>query len=108
MPPNAMKVDRTTKWGNPFVVGKHGTRAECVDLFGKMLAGYICVSTGDPDKQIEYRKMVIRDRAELAGKDLACWCSLNAPCHADVLLQVKQSEQAADALTPSYHQESEQ
>ena len=25
MPPNTVKVDRTTKWGNPFIVGKHGT-----------------------------------------------------------------------------------
>ena len=24
MPPNTVKVDRTTKWGNPFVVGKPG------------------------------------------------------------------------------------
>lgn len=26
MPPNTVKVDRTTKWGNPFVVGKPGVR----------------------------------------------------------------------------------
>ena len=90
MPPNTMKVDRTTKWGNPFVVGKHGTRAECVEYFGYMLNGYICLTEGDPDEQIAYRKMVIRDRAELKGKNLACWCPLNAPCHADLLLQVKQ------------------
>ena len=27
-------------------------------------------------------------RAELAGKNLACWCRLDQPCHADVLLEV--------------------
>lgn len=27
-------------------------------------------------------------RRELAGKDLACWCPLYVPCHADVLLEV--------------------
>jgi len=27
-------------------------------------------------------------RAELAGKDLACWCPLDQPCHADVLLEL--------------------
>lgn len=27
-------------------------------------------------------------RAELAGKDLACWCPLYEPCHADVLLEI--------------------
>lgn len=91
MPPNTVKVDRTTKWGNPFVVGKHGTRAECVDLFTKMLAGYICLSTGpDTDEQMKYRQMVARDREQLRGKNLACWCPANSACHADVLLQIKQ------------------
>jgi hypothetical protein len=27
-------------------------------------------------------------RRELRGRDLACWCSLDGPCHADVLLKV--------------------
>ncbi len=27
-------------------------------------------------------------RRELAGRDLACWCPLDGPCHADVLLEV--------------------
>lgn len=27
-------------------------------------------------------------RAELRGKDLACWCPLDQPCHADVLLEI--------------------
>jgi len=26
--------------------------------------------------------------AELRGKNLACWCKLDAPCHADVLLEL--------------------
>ena len=90
MPPNTVKVDRSTKWGNPFVVGTHGTRAECVDLFTKLLGGYLCLSVGDPRKQQAYVDMARRDRAELKGKNLACWCPLGAPCHADVLLQLNQ------------------
>lgn len=90
MPPNTVAVDRSTKWGNPFIVGKHGTRAECVRLFTLMLGGYICLTCGDPDEQEAYRKMVIRDRGELKGKNLACWCPPGAPCHADVLLGIKQ------------------
>jgi hypothetical protein len=27
-------------------------------------------------------------RAELGGKDLACWCPLDKPCHAEVLLEL--------------------
>jgi len=37
MPTNTVKVDRSTKRGNPFVVGKHGTQAECVYLFRALI-----------------------------------------------------------------------
>lgn len=88
MPSNTAKVDRTTKWGNPFVVGKHGTRAECVDLFTKLMAGYVCMSTDNVQEQIAYRATVEQQRGELMGRNLACWCPLDKPCHADVLLRV--------------------
>lgn len=40
-----------------------------------------------PNQRREY--VTVEDvRRELAGKDLACWCPLNQPCHADVLLEV--------------------
>ena len=39
MPANTAKVDRTTKWGNPCVVGKHGTKAECVQWHSLALKG---------------------------------------------------------------------
>ena len=91
MPTNTVKVDRTTKWGNPFIVGRHGTRQECVDRFRYMLAGYICISTDNQNEQRAYRKMAFRDRTELKGKNLACWCPPNAPCHADILLSIKQN-----------------
>jgi Domain of unknown function (DUF4326) len=32
MPANAVKVDRSTKWGNPFIVGEDGMLKECADL----------------------------------------------------------------------------
>lgn len=51
MPPNTVKVDRATCWGNPFVVGKHGTAAECVELYRKLAAGLICLSTGNIQEQ---------------------------------------------------------
>jgi hypothetical protein len=95
MPPNTIKVDRTTRFGNPFVVGVHGTRAECVKLFGLLLGGYVCLSHGKDkdgewhaDKQIAYTKMLRRDRRHLIGKNLACWCPPDQPCHADILLSV--------------------
>ena len=89
MPPNTVKVDRTTKWGNPFIVGQHGTRADCVDLFRWLMAGRVCISFGDhADKQSAYYKIVRRDHRHLRGKNLACWCPLSAKCHADVLLEI--------------------
>jgi hypothetical protein len=27
-------------------------------------------------------------RRELQGKDLVCWCKLDCPCHADVLMEI--------------------
>jgi hypothetical protein len=90
MPPNTVKVDRSTKWGNPFIVGTDGTRARCVELFRIMLAGYLCLSRAPalPDAQVAYLKMARRNRCYLAGKNLACWCPLDQPCHADVLLEL--------------------
>lgn len=84
----AVKVDRSTKWGNPFIVGKHGTRAECVELYTLLLAGYVCLTAGGPREQVKYRKMVARNREQLRGKNLACWCPLTAECHADRLLEI--------------------
>ncbi len=89
MPPNAVKVDRTTKWGNPFIVGTHGTRERCVERFETLCAGYICVSDAkiSPDELLAWRKRAAASIGELRGRDLACWCPLDKPCHADVLLR---------------------
>ena len=68
MPAGAVYVGRQTKWGNPFTV------AEC-GLQGAILG-------------FERHVLPHLPMHELRGKDLACWCPLNAPCHADVLLKV--------------------
>ena len=88
MPPNTVKVDRSTKWGNPFIVGKHGTRARCVDLYRKLAACYLCLSAGNGPAQSRARKAMESARHTLRGKNLACWCPLDKPCHADVLLDI--------------------
>ena len=88
MPPNCVKVDRSTKWGNPFIVGVHGTRAYCVQLFRYLCAGKLCISVDIPcvTAQEKFMAHALANRERLRGKDLACWCSLNAPCHADTIL----------------------
>lgn len=89
--PNAVVVSRPTKWGNPWREGSTGwtvkpggrydrephpplTRQQAVDVYRNAM-------THDP-AEIEYI------RQELAGKDVACWCRLDQPCHGDVLLAI--------------------
>jgi hypothetical protein len=96
MPENTVKVDRTTPWGNPFVVGRHGNAAYCVQLLEYLLAGLVCVSTDNVDEQRTYLAHAIAHRHELRGKNLACWCRPDRPCHADLLLRLaRQPERAA-------------
>lgn len=75
MPANAVYVGRPTKWGNPFIVGRFGTAQECVERYARGLnENGGLVSCGGLH--------------ELRGKNLVCWCSLDQPCHADVLLEL--------------------
>lgn len=75
-PPGALVVARPSRWGNPFRTGIDGDAATCVARYEQALrAGELRVSVGDV-------------RAELVGRDLACWCPLDAPCHADVLVRI--------------------
>lgn len=75
-PSGAVVVARPTRWGNPFEVGVDGDRAQCVGLYLDALErGRLAVSAEDA-------------RNALMGRDLACWCPLEEPCHADVLLEL--------------------
>lgn len=82
-------VSRPGKMGNPFIVGKHGTRAECVDMHRKLLAGHLCISVDREciEAQREHRAFVRRDRERYRGRNVACWCN-GKPCHGDTLLEV--------------------
>jgi Domain of unknown function (DUF4326) len=66
-----VRVTRPTRWGNPYPVKAYG-RANAIRLYREHLA--------------QHPELVEAARRELAGKDLACWCPLDQPCHADVLL----------------------
>ncbi len=95
MPADTVKVDRTTKWGNPFAVGVHGTREHCVKLYIAIMSGMLCISVDAEcvDRQRECIAHAKRNLWRLRGKNLACWCSLPKPgvidsCHAAVLLEI--------------------
>lgn len=90
LPPNTVNVARPSRWGNPFVVGVHGTREECVRLFRLLCGGYWCISAGPEcaDAQKRFMAFAKKNIWRLRGKDLACWCRLDGkPCHADVLME---------------------
>lgn len=85
MPANTVKVDRTKKWGNPFKVGQRnpcGTITKDQRHAWQLYLGF--APTND--------KLVEAARAELRGKNLACWCAKDNPyediCHAAVLLKI--------------------
>jgi hypothetical protein len=94
MPENTVKVDRSTRWGNPFVIGSRVrvgnitalcfTAQEAVDTFE-------CYCLHDIGK-----RFVEQVREELRGKNLACWCPLHQPCHADVLLELANRNEATE------------
>jgi hypothetical protein len=76
LPPNTVVVSRPSKWGNPFRVDEFlgKTRAWATNAFR-------CQLQRQPETIKELQQ-------ELRGKNLACWCPLNEPCHADILLRL--------------------
>lgn len=82
MPPNAIYVGRPTKWGNPFKRCEHFGDHTLVGLYRDYLAGNLARYAEEGPRIAEAAK------SELRGKDLACFCPLDSPCHADVLLEI--------------------
>ena len=68
MPANTVYVGRGSKWGNPFTFANSG-RVHPALRFACEVAPLLDVSP-------------------LRGKNLACWCALDQPCHADAILEL--------------------
>lgn len=83
--PDAVIVDRRTKWGNP---KRLKTRAESAQWYRRVVAGQRQSEWYPCDGWMPTIEAI---RAELAGRDLACWCPLDSACHADVLLEIANS-----------------
>lgn len=127
MPENTVKVDRSTKWGNPFnfkrsehcwtalalgfkgdgkgrqaasvhafrywLQGGRGVHFSRCGLYAEVAGDTVPISES-PDAIAPPPPSIATVQAELRGKNLACWCALDAPCHADVLLELANSEAA--------------
>lgn len=100
MPANTVYVGRPTQWGNPFTitdVGPVPPKPEPmwgVTYRGRVLIRWDTRELAAVDAVDRYRRF-LREHpgavdwiAALRGKNLACWCPLNQPCHADVLLAI--------------------
>lgn len=68
-----VRIDRATKWGNPFVIGRDGDRAEVIQKYRDWIMAR-------PELWPEIRR-------ELRGKVLGCWCAPQ-DCHGRVLLEI--------------------
>jgi len=69
---NSIYIGRPSKWGNPFVIGKDGTRENVVKRYEEYLMNM---------------PSLLEALRELKGKDLICWCSPEC-CHGDVLIRL--------------------
>lgn len=99
LPPNTIKVDRSTEFGNPYCVG------ERVNMTMVRRWGWEISRRGQKIVCEDAREAVDRFmhalhwdeaihphlREKLGGKNLACWCALDKPCHADALITIGNS-----------------
>jgi Schitoviridae RNA polymerase len=67
-----VSIMRPTKWGNPFVVGKHGSREQVIRMY---------------ETHVRNSPKLMEALSELRGKRLGCCCRPK-PCHGDVLLKL--------------------
>jgi hypothetical protein len=65
-------IGRGSKWGNPFVIGKDGTREEVIDKYR------VWIMSQPP---------LLNEIQELKGKVLGCFCKPKA-CHGDVIVEL--------------------
>ena len=84
-PAGVIYVGRPTCWGNPYRVGRDGSAIECVEKFERLCALKRKQTPG------AFREWI----APLRSHDLACWCPVGAPCHADVLLEMANANEIA-------------
>ena len=118
MPEGAVYVGRPSKWGNPYtpdnfsighisngglgIESRPATIAECVEMYRRELTCTNAVCRGGGYFGPEHAWTIGLDVTELAGRDLACWCPLDQPCHADVLLEI--ANRAADLMTGEWEE----
>lgn len=117
MPANTVKVARPTRWGNPFYVGYPIHVEDAVQLYRDLIVDRVAW-IAEPDTEFgpgaRHRwtsgytpggmdnvepPTIDEIREHLRGNDLACYCPLDQPCHADVLLELANPNTTTPART---------
>jgi hypothetical protein len=70
--PHDVYIGRPSIWGNPFTIGRSGTRDEVIDLY---------------EQWIRTRPDLLAQLPLLKGKRLGCYCKPLA-CHGDILVKL--------------------
>lgn len=70
---NAVYIGRGSKYGNPYVIDRDGTREEVVEKYRKYIEGY--------------PELIALVKRNLRGKNLVCYCAPKS-CHGDILLEI--------------------
>ena len=100
MPPGAVYVGRPSVWGNPWRAGDSvRTTYAARQEYGQ----WVRMATMTVEIAVAIYRQYAEKKAEedpywlkpLRGRDLVCWCSLDAPCHADALLELANRKRAA-------------
>lgn len=81
-------IGRPSVWGNPFVIGRDGSRAEVLEKYRSWIS-----------KQSELQE---RAKRELRDKTLGCWCSPKT-CHGDILAEIANSDSYYDEMMERSH-----
>lgn len=74
-------IGRPSKWGNPFTIGRDGTRDEVIAKY---------------ERWIHTQPELLASIGELRGKRIACWCA-PLSCHGDVLARLANMQENNDA-----------
>lgn len=83
--PEAVIVARPSEWGNPYRISDPDPHQPGLTLTAETATAYYW-ERFTPEGVAD-----IRNR--LRGRDLACWCPLDQPCHADVLLHMANTKE---------------
>lgn len=105
MPEGAVYVGRPTFWGNPWTVadlmGEGLSEGEAREAAVESYAAWLRPggeTMGYPACAV-VRVQIVGHVSMLRGRSLACWCALDQPCHADVLLELANAPLRCEAAT---------